>query len=336
MLKPYIQRVMNKSDLSRDDVATAFGLIMDGESNPAQIAALLIAMRAKGETVAELAGAASAMRARMTPFPVSRRPLIDTCGTGGSGKGKFNISTAVAFVVATGGVAVAKHGNRAITSRSGSADVLDALGVNLSAPKEQVVRCVEELGIGFLFAPMCHPAMKHAGPVRRELGVRTIFNVLGPLTNPASAPRQLLGVFAKDLAAPLAEVLGSLGSEYAWVIHGHDGLDEITVCDKTHIAKWDGESVSEFTLDPREVGIPFYPHDALAGGTPEENAKTFRTLLRGELGGAIEDVVALNAGAAFLVAGQVATLEAGISKAREILQSGGAHTTLDRLVEATA
>ena len=327
---------MNKSDLSREDVKTAFGLIMDGESNPAQIAALLIGMRAKGETVNELAGAASAMRARMTPFNISRRPLIDTCGTGGSGKGKFNISTAVAFIVATGGVAVAKHGNRAITSRSGSADVLAALGVNLSATKEQVEQCVEELGIGFLFAPNCHPAMKHAGPVRRELGVRTIFNVLGPLTNPASAPRQLLGVFAKDLIAPLAEVLGSLRSEFAWVIHGEDGLDEITVCGKTHVAQWDGERVTEFTLDPRDLGISFYEGDALAGGSPEENANTLRSLLGGGMSGAIPDVVALNAGAALLVAGQVPNLEAGLTRAREIIQSGKALKTLEKLVEATA
>jgi len=327
---------MNKSDLSREDVKTAFGLIMDGESNPAQIAALLIGMRAKGETVNELAGAASAMRARMTPFNVSRRPLIDTCGTGGSGKGKFNISTAVAFIVATGGVAVAKHGNRAITSRSGSADVLAALGVNLSATKEQVEQCVEELGIGFLFAPNCHPAMKHAGPVRRELGVRTIFNVLGPLTNPASAPRQLLGVFARDLTAPLAEVLGSLGSEFAWIIHGEDGLDEITVCGKTHVAQWDGERVTEFTLDPRDLGISFYEGDALAGGSPEENANTLRSLLGGGMSGAIPDVVALNAGAALLVAGQVPNLEAGLTRAREIIQSGKALKTLEKLVEATA
>ena len=336
MLKPYIKQAMANTDLSKEDVITAIGHIMDGEISPAQIAAFLIAMRAKGETVPELAGAATAMRARMTPFNVSRRPLIDTCGTGGSGKGKFNISTAVAFVVATGGVAVAKHGNRAITSRSGSADVLDALGVNIAAPKETVEQCVNELGIGFLFAPNCHPAMKHAGPVRRELGVRTLFNVLGPLTNPAGAPRQLMGVFDKDLTGPLAQVLGDLGSEFAWVIHGEDGLDEITVCGKTHVAQWDGSTLSEFKVDPEALGLSLYPEASLSGGTPEENASTCKALLKGEQSGAIRDVVALNAAAAFLVSGEVSDLKMGLEKSFKILDSGQAFATLERLISLSA
>lgn len=333
MLKPYIKRSLAKEDLSTGDVIQAIGHIMDGEASPAQIAAFLVALRCKGETVDELAGAAKAMRSRMKPIHVERTPLVDTCGTGGSGKGSFNISTAVAFVVATAGAAVAKHGNRAVSSKSGSADVLAELGVNIHADQAVVERCVNELGIGFLFAPNCHPAMKYAAPVRRELGVRTLFNVLGPLTNPASAPRQLMGVFTKELTAPLATVLGQLGSEHAWVIHGEDGLDEITVCGKTFVSQWDGNKVNSFLFDPAQLDIPTYPDDSLRGGTPAENATVFKELLQGKLQGAICDAVALNAGAALLVADIATTIEDGYSTSKEIIRSGEAFGTLSRLIQ---
>lgn len=332
MLKPFIKRALARENLSTEEVVQAFGHIMDGEASPAQIAALLIALRCKGETVDELTGAATAMRNRMNPITVTRRPLIDTCGTGGSGKGKFNISTAVAFIVSTAGVAVAKHGNRAISSKSGSADVLAELGVNITADQSTVEQCVNELGIGFLFAPNCHPAMKYAAPVRREMGVRTLFNVLGPLTNPASAPRQLMGVFAPELTEPLATVLGRLKSEYAWVIHGEDGLDEITVCGKTQVSEWDGAQVNSITIDPTTLGISIYPEDSLRGGTPAENAAVFRELLQGKLSGAICDAVALNTGAALLIAGIADSLEAGYQKSMEIIRSGEAYGTLESLV----
>ncbi len=333
MLKPYIQKVLEGENLLAEDVVKAIGHIMDGEASPSQIAGFLISLRCKGETVEELAGAATAMRQRMVPIEVKRQPLIDTCGTGGSGKGKFNISTAVAFIAASAGAAVAKHGNRAVSSKSGSADVLAELGVNIGAEQSVVEKCINDIGIGFLFAPNCHPAMKYAAPVRRELGVRTLFNVLGPLTNPANAPRQLLGVFAPELTEPLATVLGRLGSEYAWVIHGEDGLDEITVCGKTQISEWDGSKVVKRIIDPTDLGIPIFAPESLKGGTPIENAAVFRQLLQGSLRGPIFEAVALNSGAALLVAGLAATLEEGYALSHKTILSGKAYDTLNQLVE---
>ncbi|MEE8408489.1 MAG: anthranilate phosphoribosyltransferase, partial [Myxococcota bacterium] len=267
MLSQHLNRLIAGDSLTEEQMVSAIGCIMDGEATPAQIAALLVALRIKGESIAEISGAARAMRQRMTRIDVTRRPLIDTCGTGGDGSGTFNISTAVAFVVAAGGVAVAKHGNRAVSSRSGSADVLREVGVNIEAAKEVVERCIEEVGIGFLFAPACHPAMKHAGSVRRELGVRTIFNLLGPLTNPAGAERQLMGVFDRALTVPIAAVLGRLGCKRAWVVHGGDGLDELTVCDESFIAAWNGNEVVEIALTPEQVGLERSFPEGLRGGT---------------------------------------------------------------------
>lgn len=336
MLREKLRRLMLGSSLDEPQMAEAVGAIMDGEATPPQIAAFLVALRVKGETIEEITGAARAMRDRMTRIDVERSPLVDTCGTGGDGAGTFNISTAVAFVVAAGGVGVAKHGNRAISSRSGSADVLMELGVDVSADADTVARCIEQVGIGFLFAPACHPAMKHAMPVRRELGVRTIFNVLGPLTNPAAAQVQLLGVFDRELARPMAESLARLGSSRAWVVHGADGLDELTVCDVSHIAELDGGEVRELTFAPEDVGLQRSHAEDLRGGTPTENAAIMRELLSGQRGGPLCDVVALNAGAALFLAGTADDPAAGVGQALEIISSGEPARVLERLVELSS
>jgi anthranilate phosphoribosyltransferase len=335
MLTPALKRLMRGESLGEAEMSGAIGFIMDGAATPAQIAGFLVALRIKGETIEEIAGAARAMRERMTRVEVRRRPLMDTCGTGGDGAGTFNISTAVSFVVAACGVAVAKHGNRAISSRSGAADVLAALGVNIEAPKAVVEACIDEIGLGFLFAPSLHPAMRHAGAVRRELGVRTIFNVVGPLTNPAMAPRQLMGVFDRKLIATLAEVLGKLGSERAWVVHGNDGLDELTLCDISHVAEWTGTEVVEHTLAPEDVGLQRAPAAALAGGDAHENATTMRVILAGKQPGPLADAIALNAGAALLVAGVVPTLDAGVHRAHDVLRGGGGLDVLEKLIKKT-
>ncbi|HET6343454.1 MAG TPA: anthranilate phosphoribosyltransferase, partial [Myxococcota bacterium] len=314
MLTPLLKRLMRGEPLSEAEMSAAVGHIMDGAATPAQIAAFLVALRIKGESIDEITGAARAMRQRMTRIEAGRRPLMDTCGTGGDGAGTFNISTAVSFVVAACGVAVAKHGNRAVSSKSGAADVLAALGVNIEAPKAVVEACIEDFGLGFLFAPALHPAMRHAGVVRRELGVRTVFNVVGPLTNPAMAPRQLMGVFDRKLTRVLAEVLGKLGSERAWVVHGADGLDELTLCDISYVAEWTGAEVVERTLSPEEVGLTRVPPEALAGGDAQENARTMRGLLAGKGPPPLADAVALNTGAALLIAGVAPTLDAGVRR----------------------
>ena len=335
MLKQFLNKVLAGQDLTREEMSQAVGLVMDGQGSPTQVAGLLVALRAKGEAVSEIAGAAEAMRARMNKFEVSRRPLIDTCGTGGSGTGSFNISTAVAFVAASAGVAVAKHGNKAISSKSGSADVLSSLGVHITADLSIMQRCIEDLGVGFLFAPNFHPAMKHAGVVRRELGIRTIFNVLGPLTNPAGAPRQLMGVFDRDLVGPIAQVLGDLGSEQAWVVHGSDGVDELTVCGESFIGHWNGDSVETLTVHPEEVGLSLHPPGSMAGGSPDENAATMRAILGGNQDGPLFDAIALNAGAALHVAGHSKSLESGVGEAAEHMRSGAAGRVIEALVEAT-
>jgi anthranilate phosphoribosyltransferase len=335
MLTPLLKRLMRGETLSEGEMSAAVGHIMDGAATPAQIAAFLVALRIKGESIDEITGAARAMRQRMTRIEVKRRPLMDTCGTGGDGAGTFNISTAVSFVVATCGVAVAKHGNRAVSSKSGAADVLVALGVNIEASKAVVEACIEDFGLGFLFAPALHPAMKNAGAVRRELGVRTVFNVVGPLTNPAMAPRQLMGVFDRKLTSVLAQVLGKLGSERAWVVHGADGLDELTVCDISYVAEWTGAEVVERTLSPEEVGLARVPPEALAGGDAQENARTMRALLAGKGPPPLADAVALNAGAALLIAGAAPTLSAGVLRSHDVLKSGEGLEVLDKLVKKT-
>jgi anthranilate phosphoribosyltransferase len=288
----------------------------------------------KGESAEEIAGAAAAMRGRVVPIPHRRPDALDTCGTGGDGQGTFNVSTAAALVAAAGGAAVAKHGNRSVSSRSGSADVLAALGVGLETTPEQAGRLLDTIGIAFLFAPLLHPAMRQIMPVRRALGVRTVFNLLGPLTNPAGARRQVLGVYRGDLVEVVARVLAALGSEHALVVHGHDGLDEITTTGPTRVAEVRGGSVNTWTLEPEEVGCRRARLEALRGGAPEENARLMSAVLAGEEG-PLADITALNAGAALWVAGLAADLAAGVERARAVLASGAAARKLDELREGT-
>ena len=335
MLKPLIEKALAGQDLTQTEMAQAVGSVMDGEGSPIQVAAFLVALRAKGEKTAEITGAAQAMRARMNQLSIKRLPLIDTCGTGGSGTGSFNISTAVAFVAASAGAAVAKHGNKAISSKSGSADVLSELGVNIAAPLETMKSAIEDVGVGFLFAPNYHPAMKHAGTVRRELGLRTIFNVLGPLTNPAGAPRQLMGIFDRSLTTPIAQVLGNLGSEKAWVVHGSDGVDELTICGESYVSEWNGTEVVEHTIHPEKVGLKLHPEGAMKGGTPAENAKQMRLILSGQDTGPLNDAIALNAGAALLVAGIATDLSSGVKQAKESMEAGKPLEILESLVKIT-
>lgn len=334
MLKPFLQKLVAGEHLSENEMANAVGDIMTGSVAPAQIAGFLMALRCRGESVDEICGAARAMRGHMQRLRVTRTPLVDTCGTGGDGTHTFNISTAAAFVVAAAGIAVAKHGNRAVSSKSGSADVLAALGVNLDVSPETVERCIEEIGIGFLFAPHLHPAMRHASLVRRELGVRTLFNVLGPLTNPAGATHQVLGVFDAKLCVPLAECLGRLGSARAWVVHG-SGLDELTLTGPTEVAEWDGARVRTFVLTPEDVGMPRCTAADLAGGDAQDNAAIMLRLLAGELRGALTNTVALNAAAALVVAEAAPDLPRAIHTARGLLSEGKAAEKLHQLRLAT-
>ncbi len=294
---------------------------MDGQVSDTIKAALLVALRMKGEVVAEIAGAATAMRRRVIPIRHSVEGVVDTCGTGGDGRGTFNISTAAALVAAAAGVRVAKHGNRSVSSKSGSADVLAALGVRIEMDPETAGRALETVGITFLFAPLLHPAMREVMPVRRELGMRTIFNVLGPLTNPAGARRQLMGVYAEALVEPIGHVLRDLGAEHALVVHGSDGLDEITTTGPTTVSEVKDGETRAYTLEPERLGIPRARLQDLAGGGPEENAALMHRVLGGEPG-PLADVTALNAGAAIYVSGLAPTLEDGYGRAREVLASG--------------
>jgi anthranilate phosphoribosyltransferase len=321
-----------RRDLAREEVAELFGRIMDGEVPAPAIGALLAALATKGETVEEIAGAALAMRSRVRAVPVARGDLLDTCGTGGDERGTFNISTAAALVAAAAGAAVAKHGNRAVSSRSGSADLLAALGLRVEVEPEESARQLDEHGIAFLFAPLHHPAMRAVAPVRRALGVRTVFNLLGPLTNPAGARRQLLGVYAAERVETVAGVLAGLGCEHALVVHGRDGLDEITTTRPTLVAEVRGERVRTFELTPEEIGVTRARPEELAGGSAEENATRLERLLAGEAG-ALAETVAANAGAALYVAGHAASIRAGIGRAREALASGAAAEKLRALRE---
>jgi len=325
-----LRRWIAREDLPRTEVAELFGRIMDGELDDAMVAALLAALATKGETIAELAGAAAAMRARAVPVPHARPEAIDTCGTGGDGKGTFNVSTAAALVAAAGGAAVAKHGNRAVSSRSGSSDVLAALGVEVDVGPERAGRQLDEHGIAFLFAPRHHPAVAAVMPVRRALGVRTVFNLLGPLTNPAGAKRQLLGVYARERVEPMARVLAELGSERAWVVHGSDGLDELTTTGPSRVAALRDGEVRTFDVEPESLGVRRGRPEELAGGTPEENAAALERLLDGEAG-PLAEIVALNAGVALHVAGLEPTPRAGVGRAREVLASGAARAKLEAL-----
>jgi anthranilate phosphoribosyltransferase len=331
-----VAKLMSHQDLAEDEAEAAMAQIMHGQATPAQIAAFLTALSMKGETVDEITGCARAMRrsaVRVRPRRVDN--LVDTCGTGGDGTGTFNISTAAAFVVAGAGQPVAKHGNRSVSSRSGSADVMEALGVQLDLTPEQVASCVDEVGIGFLFAPLMHPAMKHAIGARRELGVRTIFNLLGPLTNPAGASTQVLGVYDPSLTETLAGVLNTLGSQAAFVVHGAGGLDELTTSGPNRVSALRAGRVETYTLDPAELGFARADPEQLRGGDAQENAAIIRDILSGALSGAPRDVVVLNAAAALVAAGRASTFETGIRLAAQSIDSGAAQRVLAQLVEFT-
>lgn len=321
MNAPDLPRVLSSSPLTEDEAERFMGLVMDGEVSAVRTAAWLGALRARGETVPEIAGFARAMRGRAVLVPVGLEPLVDTCGTGGDGARTFNISTTAAFVVAAAGVPVAKHGNRAASSRAGSADVLEALGATLEVSPDRVARAVREVGIGFLFARAHHPAMRHVAPVRAELGVRTVFNLLGPLTNPAGATHQVLGVYDPALVRPLAEVLRGLGSRGALVVHG-GGLDELSVSGPTRVAELRDGTVREYELLPEEVGLARHEPAALGGGDAAENARIAREVLGGAGSSAQREVVAMNAGAALYAAGRTRTLREGVALALATLAGG--------------
>ena len=331
MLGELLQKVMRRQDLTSEESASAMDAIIDGRARPAQVAGLLVGLAMKGERPDEIVGFARSMRARAVKIAVPAGCLVDLCGTGGDGAGTFNISTVAALVVASCGVAVAKHGNRSVSSKCGSADVLDALGVNVSAPPAVVERCLCELGLAFLFAPVFHPSMRNAADVRRDLGVRTAFNLLGPLTNPAAPKRQLVGVPKPELTEPIARALALLGSERAWVVHGADGLDEISTTGYTKISECRGGTVNTFYLHPAEVGLPQAAPAALVGGDAAANARIALDVLGGARG-PCRDIVLLNAGAVLFLAGAAASVRDGIAGAASAIDTGAARGVLNRLV----
>ncbi|MCB9728402.1 MAG: anthranilate phosphoribosyltransferase [Deltaproteobacteria bacterium] len=334
-LRLALERLVEGRDLSAEQMAAALGEVMDGQAEAVPLAAFLTALRVKGETADELFGAVQAMRSRAEGVRPRASRLLDTCGTGGDGAGTFNVSTAVALVCAAAGVPVAKHGNRAISSRVGSADVLEALGVRIDLGPEAVTRCIDEVGIGFMFAPRHHGALRHAAPVRRALGFRTVLNLLGPLTNPAGATHQLVGLFDRRRLSQVAAVLGRLGTSRALVVAGDDGLDELTLSGPSHAALWDGQAVRELTITPEQVGVSRASLDALRGGDAALNARIVGAILDGEPGPPA-DIVRLNAGAALWVAEAASDLADGVAQATELLRAGAARQTLDRLVARTA
>jgi anthranilate phosphoribosyltransferase len=323
IIQKALQQLIERRDLTQADMHAAMMAVMTGEATPAQIGAFLVALRMKGETVTEITAAAQVMRelSSKVELRVKRKHLVDTCGTGGSGIPLFNISTASAFVVACAGGFVAKHGNRSVTSKSGSADLLEAAGVNLDLAPEQVAKCVNEIGVGFMFAVKHHSAMKHAIGPRREIGVRTIFNVLGPLTNPAAAPNQVLGVFDKHLVRPLAEVLKNLGSEHVLVVHSEDGLDEISLAAPTFVAELKDGDIREYTITPESLGLKTHPLDSLRIDDATQSLALVKTALT-DNHSAAADIVALNAGAAIYAANLCSTLQQGVDMARDILGTG--------------
>jgi anthranilate phosphoribosyltransferase len=325
-----IGKVATGASLSRDEAATAFDQMMSGEATPSQMGALLMALRVRGETVEEITGAVTTMRAKM--LRVEAPPdAIDVVGTGGDASGSFNISTCAALIVAGAGVPVAKHGNRALSSRSGAADVLAALGVNIDLTPEKISRCIREAGVGFMFAPAHHPATKNVASTRVELGTRTIFNLLGPLSNPAGVRRQVIGVFSRQWTEPLAQVLKILGSDRVWVVHGLDGLDEITTTGPTSVTALEDGTIRSFEISPEEVGLPRSKPEVLRGGDAATNAQAVEDVLSGKPS-AFRDVALFNAAAALVVAGKAEDLKAGLNLARHSLDSGEAEGRLERLI----
>ena len=328
-LKPFIARAAAGNALTFDEAREAFGIIMSGAATPGQIGGFLMALRVRGEQVSEISGAVATMRANMVPVEAPEG-AIDIVGTGGDGSHSVNISTASAFVIAGSGVPVAKHGNRGMSSQTGSSDVLTALGVKIDLSPEAIGACIREAGVGFMFAPSHHPAMRHVGPVRAELGTRTIFNLLGPLSNPAGVRRQLVGVYAPEWVEPIAEALKALGADAAWVVHG-DGFDEITTTGETMVAELSDGSIRRFSIGPEELGLSRHPREALRGGDSAHNARALRDMLSGAPG-AYRETVLMNAGAALRVAGKAASLKEGVALATASIDSGRAIEVLDRLV----
>ncbi|NEK20943.1 anthranilate phosphoribosyltransferase [Sulfitobacter sp. JBTF-M27] len=331
-LKPLIDAAAN-GPLTRAQAAEAFEILFEGEATPSQIGGFLMALRTRGETVDEYAAAASVMRAKCHAV-TAPEGAMDIVGTGGDGKGTLNISTATAFVVAGAGVCVAKHGNRNLSSKSGAADALTQMGLNVMVGPKVVERELAEAGIGFMMAPMHHPAIAHVMPTRAELGTRTIFNILGPLTNPAGVKRQLTGTYRRDLTRPMAETLLALGSEKAWLVHGSDGTDELTITGTSWVSAVEGGTVSDFEVHPEDAGLPVHPFEAIVGGTPEENARDFKALLEGAPS-AYRDAVLLNSAAALLIADAAQDLKAGVAMAAQSIDSGAAKEKIARVAEVS-
>lgn len=332
-LKPLIAAAAERA-LTREEAEVAFGILFEGEATPSQIGGFLMALRTRGETVAEYAAAAAVMRAKCRAVNAPKGAM-DIVGTGGDGKGTLNISTATAFVVAGAGVPVAKHGNRNLSSKSGAADALGEMGIKVMIGVEVVEKALEKSGIGFMMAPMHHPAIAHVMPTRAELGTRTIFNILGPLTNPAGVRRQLTGAFSRDLIRPMAETLMALGSERAWLVHGGDGTDELSIAGVSYVAELRDGQIAERELHPEEAGLPVHPFEAILGGTPSENAEAFRSLLDGQKG-AYRDAVLLNASAALLIADKVKTLSEGVERSIESIDSCAARSKVQALADLTS
>lgn len=334
MFAETLRRITRRIDLTEEEMSALMDALMSGDLTDAQIGAFMAALATKGETFAELAGAARTMRRKAHRLHVTAPTVVDTCGTGGDGARTFNISTTAAFVVAGCGVTVAKHGNRSVSSRCGSADVLEALGVRLDVDPEVVEEAIAEIGIGFLFAPLYHGAMRHAAKARKEVGIRSLFNMLGPLTNPAGANCQVLGVYAPELTEMFAKALQILGARRAFVVHGHDGLDEISVCAPTRVSELQDGLIRTYDLDPERVLGRTAPPEALTGGSPEDNARILRSVLEGAPG-PCRDVVVLNAAAALVAAGSAEDVREGVSLAEKSLDSGAARSKLDALVRFT-
>lgn len=329
-----LDKVIGGIDLTEAEMIDVMNQIMEGAVGDSQLAAFLTALSKKGESVSEIVGAARVMRQKAETLNVASENIVDTCGTGGDGGSTFNISTASAFVVAGAGITVAKHGNRAVSSRSGSADVLKCLGVNIEADKAIVEKCVDQVGMGFLFAPLMHGAMKHAAPVRKQLGFRTIFNLLGPLTNPANAHAQVIGVFGHKWVSPLAHVLKDLGSRHAFVVHGEDGLDEISLMELTHVAELSDGNVREYTVSPEEFGLNRCSPEEVRGGSPHENAEIIKAVLEGQTGPKL-DIVLLNASAAICAGGLAGTIKEGLEVARKSIWSNAAKQKLQELCKVS-
>jgi anthranilate phosphoribosyltransferase len=332
-LREYIEKAVD-GPLSRSEAEAAFNVIMGGDATPSQIGGFLMTLRTRGESVDEYAAAAAVMRAKCLPVNAPEGAM-DIVGTGGDGKGTLNISTATAFVVAGAGVVVAKHGNRNLSSKSGAADALGEMGINVMVGPEVVEKCLREAGIGFMMAPMHHPAVRFVMPSRQELGTRTIFNILGPLTNPAGVKRQLTGAYSRDVIRPMAETLLALGSEKAWLVHGSDGTDEITICGVSWVSALEDGAVVDREVHPEDAGLPVHPFEDIMGGTPAENAVAFRALLAGEQN-AYRDAVLLNAAAALVIADKADDLKSGVEMARESIDSGKALAAVTKLAAITS